>query len=209
MDGFGPSNKNLTWDVEEPSDSVDFLDLTVTLDENGTVTTKTFQKDVNTYLYRTPNSCEPPTHLKSFIYGAIHRFYWQNTFQKDFLQMIQLLLNRLEDRGHLHRALAPLFTEALEKVVNSKLPDPHPGTNNKKQKLKATSNDSLFLHLPYHPNNPTKPELRHIIKDFKNDLDKYGLPLERIIIAYSKAPNIGDLCKKHRLKGFICTSNDP
>ena len=31
MDSFGPAKKNLTWDVKTPSDTVNFLDLTITI----------------------------------------------------------------------------------------------------------------------------------------------------------------------------------
>ena len=122
--------------------------------------------------------------------------------------MVGLLLQRLEDRGHLHRVLAPLFDQALTKVVTLKLPDPRPGVNRKNQKLLATSNDTLFVHLPYHPNNPTKPELKNIINDFKKDIQHFGFPLERVIIAHSRAPSLGSLCKKHRLEGYVQTNGD-
>ena len=208
MDSFGPKEQRLTWDTEQPSLSVNFLDLTITLLPDGTLQTKTFQKSYNRYLLRTPTSCQPEYILKSFIYGAIHRYFWQNSLEEDFVNMVTLLKQRMENRGHHHHNLLPLFHQALQKVANSSLPNPRPTINQKLQNSNNNKNDMLFLHLPYHPNNPTRPEIQELLSQFKNDLSSFGLPLQRIIIAYSKAPNIGDICKRHRLEGFIDTHFD-
>jgi hypothetical protein len=51
MNNFGITEKRLNWEVEQPATQVDFLDLTVTIQEDGTIATKTFQKMMNLYLY--------------------------------------------------------------------------------------------------------------------------------------------------------------
>ena len=124
MNNFGPPAKRLNWDTEKPQLTVKFLDLTLTITPNGTISTKTFQKEDNTYLYRPPTSCQPPSILSSFVYGSLHRYYWQNTNDNDFLQMIDLLKQRLQARGHRHCDLVPIFMNALKKVFVSSLPNP-------------------------------------------------------------------------------------
>ena len=52
---------------------------------------KTFQKSYNRYLLRTPLSCQPDYILKSFIYCAIHQYFWQNSLEEDFVNMVSLL----------------------------------------------------------------------------------------------------------------------
>ena len=84
MNDFGPEGKRLTWDTELPATSVNFLDLTITLQDDGTITTRTFQKPDNRYLYRTPDSCQPLSTLKAFVYGSLHRYYWQNSLPIDY-----------------------------------------------------------------------------------------------------------------------------
>ena len=75
MNAFGPDT--LIWNTEEQKEkAVNFLDLAITLDKNGTLTTKTYQKEDNFYLYWTPNSYQPPSILKSFVYGQFHRYFW-------------------------------------------------------------------------------------------------------------------------------------
>jgi hypothetical protein len=158
---------------------------------------------MNLYLYRTPTSCPPANILYSFVYGLIHRNYWQNTYEEDFINMIELLFERMLERGHLHKIISLVFVNAIKKVETSSLPNPKPGTSTTP---KAEDRNLLFIHLPHHPNNPMKHDLQKLTTDLKNEPETSGLKLERIIIAFSKAPNIGDICKKHQLEGFIDTS---
>jgi len=48
----------LTWEFEEPSNSIDFLDLTISIEGNR-ITTKTYQKALNMYQYIPPTSEHP------------------------------------------------------------------------------------------------------------------------------------------------------
>ena len=48
----------LTWEFEEPSSSVDFLDLNITI-EALQIITKTHQKSMNLYQYLLPHSAHP------------------------------------------------------------------------------------------------------------------------------------------------------
>ena len=64
----------LKWDIEEPSHTVNFLDVTLTL-KNGTIETTTFQKEQNLYLYLPPSSCHPHGTIKGTIYGLIGRYF--------------------------------------------------------------------------------------------------------------------------------------
>jgi hypothetical protein len=202
MNDFGPTEKRLNWSTEEPATEINFLDLTITIQKDGTIATKTFQKTMNLYLYRTPDSCQPENILYSFVYGLIHRYYWQNTFEGDFLHVVQALLQRMLDRGHIHNKINKIFINAVNKVATSSMPNPRPGTSTKPEEI---NRNLLFMHLPHHPNNPTKSDLKELTTELQKQLKESGLKLERVIIAFSKAPNIGDICKKHRLEGFIDT----
>jgi hypothetical protein len=205
MNNFGPEGKRLNWEVEQPTSKVDFLDLTITIQEDGTIATKTFQKMMNLYLYRTPESCQPESIVRSFVYGALHRYYWQNTFECDFITFTELLFVRMIDRGHQHCRLVPIFQTAIKKVITSELPNPTlkpPLTDDDDD----DNNNDLYIHLPHHPSNPTTQELRSIANNLKETIkSSSNLELDRIIIAYSKAPNIGNLCKRHQMEDYIDT----
>ena len=51
---------SLTWITSDLQTSVDFLDITISLDDNGGLRFKTYQKAFNLYLYIPPSSAHPP-----------------------------------------------------------------------------------------------------------------------------------------------------
>ena len=204
MDEFGPEGKRLTWKTKQPKETVDFLDLTITIKHDGTIHTRTFQKKNNPHLYRTPSSAQPASIIKAFIFGALHRYFWQNSDQDDFNYYVKELIQHLLDRGHKHSSLAALFMDAGLKVSKSKMPNP---SLSKSTKSKEIDRNLLILHLPYHPNNPTKTDLRTITENFRISLNKNPkIQIDRILTSYNKAPNIGEICKKHRLEPTINTN---
>jgi hypothetical protein len=121
-----PTGKRLVWEATEPTRQVDFLDLTITLSTNGNITTKTYQKQMNLYLYRPPTSAQPTNILKGQIYGTIHKYHWQNTFANDFTQVATLLFHHLHRRGHSRRKLGTLFLQAAARLPDSHMPRSHP-----------------------------------------------------------------------------------
>jgi hypothetical protein len=55
MDEFGPPGKRLQWESKDgPGRSTHFLDLEIHLQDDGSIRTWTYQKDINLYLYRPP-----------------------------------------------------------------------------------------------------------------------------------------------------------
>ena len=60
----------LKWDFTMPATSVDFLDLTIWI-ENGKILTETYQKPNRPYLYIPPHSAHPPGCIKGTIYSLI------------------------------------------------------------------------------------------------------------------------------------------
>ena len=103
----------LKWDVSEPSYSVDYLDLTIIL-KNGCITTKTYQKAMNLYLYIPPHSAHPPGMIKGMVYGLLRRYYEQNSGREDFLHIMSLLYKRLIWRGWDQEFLKKLFLSSYE-----------------------------------------------------------------------------------------------
>lgn len=202
MDNFGPVGKRLEWVATKPSRSVDFLDLTVSITDTGDIMTKTFQKAMNLYLYRCPSSAQPESILESLIYGTLHRYYWQNTNITDFGRFAELFFERLAARAHKKCDLAPLFIKAAKIVQDSSLPNPRPGDT----KSHSKNDRLLFIHLPYHPQHPSRESTRYHCNTLLEQLNDEKDCFERIVLAFSRAPNIGDLCKKNHLEFAIDTS---
>ena len=88
----------LTWEFEEPRDSVDFLDLTISL-VDGKVITKTYQKSLNLYQYIPRTSAHPPGMMRGIIYSLMKTYRRQNTYKSDYVEMAKRLFDRHVVRG--------------------------------------------------------------------------------------------------------------
>ena len=106
----------LNWETEDPTNQTNFLDLTINIDNQGNITTKTFQKAMNLFLYIPCASAHPSNMTKSLIYGLLYTYQKQNTYHSDFLKNAAKLYHRLRARGHQASALNKLFREAADKL---------------------------------------------------------------------------------------------
>jgi len=99
---------NLSWKVEDLSQQTVFLDLSIQI-KNFRIQTKTFQKDMNLYLYTPPSplSAHPYSCLKGLIAGEM-RHYWIQNNPVDFQQILTKFLDCLSDRGHMLLTLIPI-----------------------------------------------------------------------------------------------------
>eukprot|EP00985_Skeletonema_marinoi_P033071 scaffold40375_cov438-Skeletonema_marinoi.AAC.1 len=72
--------------------------------------------------------------------------------------------HRLINRGHVREQLLPLFEKAVTNA-ESYLKRSDEEKAKKKQAAKATGDSRLFLHVPYHPDNPPESELQALFRD--------------------------------------------
>ena len=89
------------------ANEVNFLDLTIykdygTRNSEGLVkiSTKTFEKPLNKYLYVPRMSCHPPHTLSGFIKGEMIRYLISNTKKKHFRKAVHRFTKRLVQRGY-------------------------------------------------------------------------------------------------------------
>ena len=193
IDDFGV----LTWDIKEQelSTSVDFLDLTLTI-SGGKITSKTFQKKMNLYLYIPPASAHPASCIKGTIYGLIRRYYAQNTNYLDCVKMIKLLYRRLLARGWKSDTIRPLVMEACttieSKIKQSSTTVPPTAT--------CTQDENrLFIHLVFHQDDISRRRIQQLYQQHCGDLFHRSMGIERPTIAYSRPKNIGDMVTKAQL----------
>ena len=85
----------LRWEVEERCTQIDFLDLTIWIDEENRIMTKTFRKPQNIYQYIPQQSAHPPGVGRAIIFGCMRRYRLQNSLRKDYLEQINLLYTAL------------------------------------------------------------------------------------------------------------------
>ena len=141
--------QGLEWEAEPPSKYVNFLDLTITIDDNGFLTTKTHQKPMNLCPHWPPTSNQPTSMLKGMIYSTPHRYLWQNTRQSDFINVARKFLMDLERRGHQTNKLLKLFQQAIKQRGSSQMPTIQTNTA-----TSSLATDRCFLHLNLHRQNP-------------------------------------------------------
>ena len=75
----------LTWEFSEPSTSVDFMDMTITINKLNKIETTLFKKRLNLRLY-IPHSAHPPGLLLGIIYSTLFRIFILCLSENDKLQ---------------------------------------------------------------------------------------------------------------------------
>jgi hypothetical protein len=166
---------SLQWKIEEPSRKKVFLDLEITLQDN-TVTTRTYQKDMNLYLYIPPLSAHPPSCFKGLITSEVRRYWLQNN-PENFQKILINFIERLVERGHSLTDISPLLHRAAASM------DSHICTSKNR-----TSDNVLFIHRTYHPNGLQCKDIRQLYQKIL----KPHLDFDKMIVAVSRPRNLRD-----------------
>lgn len=108
--------------VNERSQEVNFLDLTIKINDANRIETRTYQKQMNLYLYLYLHhaSAHPLGVLKGMVYGCMQQYYLQNSRHSedsDYLKMIRLPLRRLVARGHYRALLNDMMVKAVQEKI--------------------------------------------------------------------------------------------
>ena len=183
----------LKWKFSELSDSVDFLDLTIQVD-NGKITTRTYQKLMNLYQYISPHSAHPPGLVKGMIYGLVKTYFKQNSREQDYISIVSLLHKRLVERGWDGPYIKKLiiwadgtvryrYGETLCEPTIGPVPPPPPLVGELSQE--NTPRTRIFFHLEYHPSDIPRRVLRDIYeRRCKASFQAIGITT--LTIAYSR-----------------------
>ena len=98
-----------TWDFVGPKKQIDFMDLTISID-NGEVNFTMFEKKLNVYLYIPPTSAHPPGVIAGLVFGNVLRIYQLCSDEQDIANHLCMFFNRLRACNYSPQALLPLFT---------------------------------------------------------------------------------------------------
>ena len=189
------SNTGLTWEFSPLTDRVDFLDLTITLKE-GIITTTLYEKPLNLHLYIPPHSAHAPGLLPGIIYGTLFRIHTLCTDADDKDQRTRTFYYRLKARGYQADKLGPLFQKAIERAKVYTGPAP----------VADDAARPVFFHLQYHPQDPPprliqkawrenvlEPKHKQELWNLRNPKTKAPCNVRRMIIAYKRPMNLGNL----------------
>jgi hypothetical protein len=205
MNNFGDKRRRLEWKATKLSVEEVFLDLTLKIQGDGTICSKTYIKPMNLHLYIPAHSAHPPGLMKSLVFGQVQRYWKQNSCITDFEDVTRSFYEHLLNRGYQKQILNECFLDAANKLDNEekKPRTPSPFDQSEYSTVKNDHDDLVFFHVQYHPDLISKQTIRNcfdatcapILSPIrgKNGLNELGI--RRFIVAYSRAPNFRDkLC---------------
>ena len=201
----------LVWDFSERSRSVTFLDLNITIQANGRVTTDLYEKPLNLHAYLPPHSAHPPGVLRGLVKGMLYRCKVLCSHPEDQRRHIYNFYRRLLARGYHPNGLLPLFNEALRSYyppppgVIQPLPPP----------ARPPDVHPLFFRIQYHPSDPPSTTLQKIwrtrlyhppgsrpLSELTSSHQAGVIGTNRMIVCYNRAPNLENLVSSKRNLAF-------
>ena len=196
----------LKWIFSPKSTQVDFLDITISI-QNNEIRTTLFEKSLNLYLYIPPHSAHPPGVLTGLVIGNCHRIHTLCTQPEDKDALLRQFFSRLRARGYSTTTLLPLFERAhLLSITPLAAPIVEtPSDDDDEMKRK------IFFHLQYHPDSPNSCELQEAWKrtimqpssaaylPTVHNNNGHNIELQQMPVAYSRARNIGNLLSSRNL----------
>ena len=192
----------LTWEFSQLTTTATFLDMNLTIN-NGKIETTLYEKPMALHLFIPPHSAHPPGVLRSHIYGNILRIFRLNSNQRDVTSDTITFLRRFVRRGHNINNLKPIFQSAIKNARKFLATSKEVRLAKALGKQEAASR-RLYLHLEYHPQNPTSQQIQQLFHDIMlhppgkkwlNELTcaSEKVPIDAMIIAYHRARNLGDI----------------
>ena len=182
----------LEWETSELSTSVDFLDLTISIGDDGRIQFQTYQKPMNLYLYIPHGSAHAPGVLRSLIFGNLRKYRLQNSKKEDYQAITLLFYDRIVARGHDPAMVKDMFLDAakrLDDIAAGKI----------RPKAKVDRNQQLFFHTEYHP-SISRQAIRQAYESATNNFaDVDGIDIRQFTVALSRPQNLRDLLISSRL----------
>jgi hypothetical protein len=188
---------------------VAFMDMSLSI-ENDRVESTLYEKKLALYLYIPPNSAHPPGVTAGLVMGNVLRIMQLCTKKQDIQSRLDDFLGRLLNRGHQLSTLLPLFDKAVNNANNylSRSDDEKLALATQK---KQQAERRVFLHVPFHPDNPTASTIQRIWRETVaeppgmkplNQMTNIGgaeVAVDKLIIANHRAPNLGNLLSYRKI----------
>jgi len=174
---------NLKWTLEVPSTKTNFLDLSLKI-TNNTITTSTFQKPMNLFLYIPTLSAHPPSCLKGLIIGEVKRYWIQNN-PEGFQKIVTAFIKCLLARGHKLQDLLPLLQQAAS-IIDQQT---------SARATKQSPSNPLYIHWTHHPSNVHTSDIRKTYNATLSNQTGH----DHMTIALSRPKNLRDTLSRAAL----------
>jgi hypothetical protein len=192
--------------------------------EGKKIVTSSFKKPIALHLYIPPHSCHAPGVLLGMVFGNVLCIHQLCSHATNIVREMKLFFHCLLDQGYQSSLLTPLFQQAINNAKNSLWRTALDHVRAKSRKDTAHQ-CRVFLHLPYHPANPSSKSIQKLWRDLVathnghtplhclTNQQGYDVPIERLTIAWHRPPNLGNLlsyrklenCMGHNVSSFIKT----
>ena len=83
----------LTWEFSEREKTIDFMDMTISINKSNKIETTLFEKRLNLHLYIPHHSAHPPGLLPGIVYGTLFRIFTLCSDNEDKLQRTKVFFN--------------------------------------------------------------------------------------------------------------------
>ena len=182
----------LTWEFSERDKTIDFMDMTISINNSNKIETTLFEKRLNFHLYIPSHYAHPPGLLPGIVYGTFFRILtYVQTMRINYNEQ-RFFFERLIARGYKGNDIRTLFHKAIMRAKAYNGP------------VQAEDDDHniVILHLPFHPNDPThvaKPHWKLPLEHMKNPKTKEKCNIKRMIIVYKRPMNLGNLLSQRDL----------
>ena len=192
----------LEWEFSKLVTRLNFMDLTLSINGNRIQSTL-YEKELNLHLYIPPHSAHPPGLLPGIVYGTLFRIFTLCNDPADRMARTRVFFQRLLVRGYKADKIKPLFYKAIASAKK------YDGTKTNKS---SKQTNYVILHLPFHPQDPASREIQRAwretiaspqykmpIGNLKNPKTNTKCGIERMIIAYKRPMNLGNLLSHRKL----------
>lgn len=200
LNSFGEEGRRLEWTSDPPSKTVNFLDLTIQIGDDRRISTKTFQKAMNLFLYIPPVSSHSNCVLYGLIFGQLRRFWLQNSLTDDYIHCARAFQNHLLARGHDSDNIQSLFRLAAAQFDQPSRLEPATPTG-------PTTDATVFLHMEFHPRQIERMDIQKVFREVcagplhdTANKEKQQTGIERLTIAHSRPPNLRDLLCRTKME---------
>ena len=157
--------------------STTFQDLQIGLVQD-TIQTKTFQKQLNLYLYIPPLSNIPSSCFKGLITVEVIHHWIQNSNKEDFINIATSFIQWLLQCGHVMEDLIPILQSAVSYIDSKETYKPY-------QHATPNSSDMLYLKWQFHPQDISKSTIHRVYNNTLQGHD-YTFPIWELLYVKTK-----------------------
>ncbi|MDP6209037.1 MAG: hypothetical protein QGG01_12050, partial [Roseibacillus sp.] len=193
---FNQLQPTIQLDTPDIGQSVNFLDLTLTVYPDGSLQTKVFQKPMNRFLYLSPFSAHKRSTIANLITNERHRYRLYSSRDDDYRSSCLALFRRLVNRGHPYHQLLNLFEHPVppRDTLLDRLRRPQETAD---AAPTPQGRSAPLVLVASCPNPQSRLPWRHILAPNADLLGTCPLPellaADNLLIASKHPPNVGSL----------------